>query len=291
MWKRINWKAVLYVFTWAICLSGLVVLMSFIEVKKVEVLCKDVKVLIPGDQNLIERAEIDRILLKNNGPLIGQEMHSINIHYLENALKANPFIEFAKVYVDMDGIVRVRIKQREPILRILNWANHDFYIDRNGLKIPISENFTASVLVANGYILENFRNRVDTLKTQLAKDLFNTALFIERDTLWNNQIEQLYVNDKSEIEMIPRVGNQRIILGNADSLQTKFRNLLAFYKKAMPRVGWNTYKTINIKYANQIVCEKNLVDSTLTPSSLTHKTAVNESLKLTKKDTSKILIQ
>jgi cell division protein FtsQ len=26
-------------------------------------------------------------------------------------------------------------------------------------------------------------------------------------------------------------------------------------------VGWDTYKTINIKYTNQIVCEKNKIDS------------------------------
>ena len=33
-------------------------------------------------------------------------------------------------------------------------------------------------------------------------------------------------------------------------------NLLAFYKQAMPKVGWNAYKTINLKYTNQIVCER-----------------------------------
>jgi cell division protein FtsQ len=27
-------------------------------------------------------------------------------------------------------------------------------------------------------------------------------------------------------------------------------------------MGWDTYKTINLKYANQIVCEKNVTDST-----------------------------
>ena len=258
MLKRINWKAILYGFFWIICLSGLAVLMSFIQVKKVNVLCKDVKVLIPGDQNLIERAEIDRILLQNRGPLIGKELNSINIHQLENALKSNPFIEFAKVYADMDGIIRVQIKQRQPILRILNQANQDYYIDTNGLKIPTSGNFTVSVLVANGQILEGFNNKVDTLTTKLARGLYNTALFIEKDTLWSNQIEQLYVNNRSEIEMIPRVGNQRIILGSADSLEVKFRNLLVFYKKAMPIVGWDTYKTINLKYANQIVCERNI---------------------------------
>ena len=69
------------------------------------------------------------------------------------------------------------------------------------------------------------------------------------------------MNDRNDIELIPRVGIQKIILGTADSLDIKMRNLLAFYKQAMPKVGWDTYKTINIKYTNQVVCEKNKIDS------------------------------
>ena len=139
-------------------------------------------------------------------------------------------------------------------------ANVHFYIDGKGLKIPLSDNFTSKVLVANGFIDEDFSGKVDTLSSKVAKDLYRMAFFIRKDTLWDNQIEQLFVDLKGDIEMVPRVGNHKIILGDADSLQTKFRNLLVFYKKAIPKVGWDTYKTINLKYANQIVCEKNIFD-------------------------------
>lgn len=263
MLKRINWKLVLTVFAWVICLSGLVVLMSFIEAEKKSLVCKDVKVIIPGSQNFIERAEVDQILIENGGKLVGRELKNINIQKLEQGLKANPFIRFAKVYADMDGVVKVQISQREPILRIINVAGMDFYVDKEGNKIPMSENFTANVLIANGIIYEDFNGRVDTLKTKLGKDLYKTAAFISADTLWNNQIEQLYVNQKNEIEMVPRVGDQKIILGDADSLGVKFNNLYVFYKKALPQVGWSTYKTINIKYTNQVIGERDK-DSTKT---------------------------
>lgn len=261
MLKKINWKGILYGFLWLISLSGLVLLMSFIEVKKVAQKCKDVKVILPGRYNFIERDEVDRILLEAGGALVGRNLNDINIHKLENSLKNNPFIEYAKVYADMDGIVHVQIRQRVPVLRVINMANVHFYIDGNGLKMPLSDNFTAKVLVANGFIDEDFSGKVDTLNSKLSKDLYRMALFIKTDTLWDNQIEQLFVDLKGDIEMVPRVGDHKIILGDADSLQTKFRNLLVFYKKAMPKVGWDTYKTINLKYANQIVCEKNNIDT------------------------------
>jgi cell division protein FtsQ len=262
MLKKINWKGVLTAFVWLLSLSGLVLLMSFIEVEKASQKCKDLKVILPGRNNFIERNEVDKILLEASGALIGKDLRDINIHSLENSLKNNPFIEFAKVYADMDGIIHVEIKQRLPILRIINRANVQFYIDENGLKMPLSENFTANVLVANGLIDEDFSGKVESLNTKLAKDLYRMAQFIKADTLWDNQIEQLYVDTKGDIEMVPRVGDHKIILGDADSLQTKFRNLLIFYKKAMPKVGWDTYKTINLKYANQVVCEKNNPNAT-----------------------------
>ena len=262
MLKKINWRAILFGFLWLISLSGLVTLMSFIEVKKSALKCTDVKVLLPGQYNFVERDEVDRILMENGGAMLGKDLNDINIHKLENALKANPFIEFAKVYADMTGVIHVQIRQRQPVLRVVNMANLHFYIDGNGNKIPLSDNYTAKVLVATGLIEEDFSGRVDTLKTKMARDLFRTALYIKSDTLWDNQIEQLFVDLKGDIEMVPRVGGHKIILGSADSLQIKFRNLLVFYKKAIPKVGWDTYKSINLKYANQIVCEKNIIDST-----------------------------
>ena len=263
MLKKINWRAILFSFLWLVSLSGLVVLMGFIEVKKDSMKCKGVKVILPGPFNFIERDEIDRILLEKEGALQGKNLNDINIHKLEIALKSNPFIEYAKVYADMNGIIQIQVRQRKPVLRIVNMANLHYYVDENGFKMPLSDNYTAKVLVASGLIDEDFTGKIDTISSKLAKDLFRTALYIKDDTLWDNQIEQLFVDLKGDIEMVPRVGNHKIILGNSDSLQTKFRNLLIFYKKAIPKVGWETYKSINLKYANQIVCEKNIIDTSM----------------------------
>lgn len=256
MLKRIKWKLVFKCFAWVVSLGALVTLMGFIEVKKAERTCKKVQVVLPGNQFFIERAEIDEILKENNGLLIGRRISNINIQELENRLKANPFIEYAKVYVDMDGVIHTDVRQRVPVLRVLNIAGQDFYIDQNGLKVPLSDHFTARVLAANGQITEGFAGKVDTLRTKMAKDLFKTAKFIAADSLWADQVVQLYVNDSKDIELVPRVGNQKIILGNADLLEEKFKNLLVFYKKAIPMVGWDAYSAINLKFKGQIVCER-----------------------------------
>lgn len=292
MFKRINWRAVFNVFAWLVSLGGLVTLMSFIEVEKSRTPCTDVKVIIPGTAGFIERPEVDRIIFANQGPLTGKMLYSVNIHQIENALKENPYIEHARVFSDMNGVITIKVQQRRPLLRVINLTNQDFYIDRNGLKIPTSLNFSARVLPANGFIMEGFAGQVDTLKTPVAEDLYKAALFIEKDTLWNRQIEQLYVNQQEEIEMIPRVGDHVIILGDADSLDKKFKKLLLFYKRVLPKAGWGTYKTINVKYANQIVCERsNRTDSIIKALAVEAKrAAASDTVKKIVQDTS-IIVQ
>lgn len=261
MLKRINWRAVLITTIWVLSLSGLITLMSFIEVKKTETTCKKINVILPGNQFFIERSEVDAILNENGGLLVGRRLDGINIQDLENKLKANPFIEYAKVYLDMDGVLHADVRQRVPILRIFNLSGQDYYVDQNGLKVPLSDHFTPKVLVANGEIVESFDGKVDTLKNQMSKDLFHMAQFIDKDPLWADQIVQLYVDDHKDIELVPRVGNQKIIFGDVDGMEDKFRNLKLFYKKAIPKVGWDAYSIINLKFDGQIVCVKR--DSTL----------------------------
>ena len=263
MFKKPIWRHILIGFAWLVSLSGLITLMSFIEIKKAEMVCKDVKIYIPGNQYFIDKQQVEGILRFSSNTLVGRKLDNIDIHDLERKLKANPFVESAKVYADMDGIVWIEVTQRQPIMRIMNQFDQDFYVDEHGLKLPLSDNFTANVLAANGYIDERFSGKVDTLKTLLAKDIFKTISFIRKDSLWDAQIAQVYVNERHEIELIPRVGNQRILLGNADSLETKFHNLMVFYKQALPQVGWDAYKTINIKYSNQIIGIKNSKEDSL----------------------------
>ncbi len=278
MLKKINWKALLFGFTWVISLASVIALMSFIEIKKATNTCAKVEIILPGNQYFIEREEVDQLLNDNNGLLIGRRLANINLQKLENRLVANPFVEYAKVYMDMDGVLHAKIKQRQPVLRVLNYTGQDFYIDKNGLKIPLSDHFTARVLVANGAILESFNNKIDTLQTKIAKDLFAVASYIEQDKLWSEQIVQIYINNENDMELVPRVGTQKIIFGNADDLESKFKNLMVFYKKAIPRVGWEAYSTINLKFKGQIVCVKR--DSTLKSNKeipvLTDSTSINQ---------------
>ena len=137
MWNNIAWKRIGIAFCWLASLSGLIVLMSFIGVKESGVVCTGVKVYIPGNEYFIDQKEVDNILQVSSHTLVGRKMVNINIHELENKLQSNPFIESAKVFADMDGLIRVEVTQRHPILRVMNRFDQDYYVDEHGYKIPL----------------------------------------------------------------------------------------------------------------------------------------------------------
>lgn len=256
--KKINWRGLLHASLWVITLVGMGMLMSFIKVKSSEYACNDLQVIIPGQQSFIVREDIDKILKETQGSIIGKTLSAIPIHEIEEDLSAIPFVEKATVSKDISGKITIVIKQREAVLRVINQAGSDFYVDNNGLKIPLSAHYAPHVLAANGWIREGNGNDLDSIQTPLLEELFKLATYVQADSLWNSQIEQLYVNGRGEIEMVPRVGSQKIILGNnADSLEQKFEKLLIFYKKIVPAVGWDAYRSVNLSFANQLVCERN----------------------------------
>ena len=83
------------------------------------------------------------------------------------------------------------------------------------------------------------------------------ARFLDRNNNYSILVDQLYSKSDGDIMMVSKLGNNIIELGSADNLDEKFSNLWTFYRKGMPRAGWDTYNKISLKYQGQVVCTKN----------------------------------
>jgi cell division protein FtsQ len=182
-------------------------------------------------------------------------------------LKSRQIIDKAEVFVTEPGIVNIEISQKTPFVRIINRYGQSYYLDRQGNIIPWTHGFSPFVLVANGFIAEPFSlgktlNILDVKHDSISRplhtiyDVYRLADFITADDFWNSQIEQIYVNNKYEFELIPRVGAHIIELGRVEDLEEKFDNLKIFYLRGLNNLGWNQYEKISLKYKNQVVCTK-----------------------------------
>lgn len=260
-------KKILPAALWILFLSGLFVSLAFSEREHRLVKCRNIEVVINNDDEnyFVEREDIIQMIKDNGDSLINQPLWSINIPKIEAVLNTHPSIDSAEVFEHVNGDISIYINQRKPIARIITKTNESYYIDSEGFLMPLSPRFTAHVPVFDGDIRETYGANYETdfsndvindslFKTTSLDDVFSLAKYIVADEFWNAQIVGVTVGE--EIVITPRVGNHKIILGDSENLEEKFKKLYVFYQEGLTKKGWNTYSIINLKYRNQVVCSK-----------------------------------
>ncbi|UIR56478.1 FtsQ-type POTRA domain-containing protein [Sphingobacterium sp. SRCM116780] len=253
---NIKWNRVLYLSLFFLGVIAVVIVMSLVNRKDDQQVCREVNIFIEGKEAFIDQDDISKLIRKNYGDIVGKSLIGIPLQKIEETLRKLPYVSKATVHLDMDGALAINIEQREVVMRVINKNGREYYIDLHGLKVPTTLKYVPHVMIATGNIEEGYKNPLDSVKSSLVKDLFRVTQFIEKDELWSNQVVQVFVNNDNDIELVPRVGNQQLIIGTADSLDQKFSLLQTFYKEIMPKVGVDTYNKVNVKYAGQIICEK-----------------------------------
>ncbi len=231
------------------------------RVKKVNVIVED---------SLMNRfVTVDDIIemLKDSGVvLMGKVCDSVNTYRIENIIDHNSMVKKSEVYVTYGGEVYIRIWQRNPIVRIITYDKESYYIDEDGYLMPYVEGKPGRVLVVTGKIdapLALFDKNFNVLHSEilfnrdtLLKEIYELSEYIYNNSFWRSNIEQIYVQNENDFHLIPKVGCFLINFGDIKDYEKKFRNLFVFYKDVLPKVGWNTYKSIDLRFENQIVCKK-----------------------------------
>ncbi len=135
------------------------------------------------------------------------------------------------------------------MFRVISSKNENYYVDIEKTILPISSDFAAHVPIVTGHVNKSFAT----------DELFNFIVFLQQDKFWKDQVQQINVVGKNEIELIPSLGNHIIILGTLENYQQKMNKLMKLYQDGLNVFGWNQYSTINLAYKNQIICTKKIL--------------------------------
>lgn len=140
----------------------------------------------------------------------GKLLKDVNTERIEEILKKNDILSNVQCYKKVNGNIRIDVSQRIPVLRAIT-PDSTYYLDKQGKRITSNFMTLSYVPVATGEFNQEFA----------VNKLLPLALYLQNDKFWNSQIEQIYVNQSGEIELIPRIGDQLIILGDTENLETK----------------------------------------------------------------------
>lgn len=249
---------------------GLTTTLGFVSKSEGSTIAKGLEInIFNNDENLfLSELDVKQFLSDRNDALIGAAYNRINIPGIEKALNAHPAIENAEVSGDMNGVIRIDVVQRTPVLRVINKDGESYYIDSQSKLMPLSNNYSARVIVATGEIHEPFSRRYQFSVNQIRRselfsevsvldDLLDVAEYINRDSCLASLVHQVNVNADRELELFPAIGNHKIVFGNARNIAEKFNKLKLFYTQGLNKSdGWVKYSVVNLKYKNLVVCTK-----------------------------------
>lgn len=248
-------------FGWIIMLLvGAALMISAIAAKEGKLIEEIITTVTPLQEGelLLTEAEVLKVLeISFTKPLESIFLADVDVRRVESILEAHPLVADADAYIDADLQLHVNITQRNPLLRVIANNGQDYYLDDKGVRMPLSESYTARVLVASGNIVP-WSNDYQERETHQLKDLFAMAELLKKDEFLNALVEQVYINNAGEMVLAPKVGDQVIFLGRYDTEQTPQRlaRLKVFYEKGLPYEGWRKYKSFDLRYADQVVCKK-----------------------------------
>ena len=229
---------------WSMLIALTVIVLAFTEKKQTEQLVQlnQINIEISKDKFLTKNIVLQYIE-KHNFSYDGVVLYQFYLNDLEEILLKHPAVKTAEVYSSQQGDMNIKLQQRKAIVRIKT-TDADYYLDENGLEMPLSKVYTPRVIVVSG----------DANQKHHAS-IYAFIQIINKRGFWKSQIMQLHFSG-DEVVLIPRVGNQKIHFGRLVNSTEKLDNLYQFYKQAMPVKGWQTYSDISLKYKNQIVCIK-----------------------------------
>lgn len=229
----------------------------YARVRSGEEICKSIDIVIKDSltDRLVTCRDIMGYLDGGKG-IIGGKMNGIDLYAIEKGLGEKGEIRAVEAYCDNNGSVCIELLQRRAKMRFMGMCG-DFYSDSTGYFFPVAKK--ADVPVVTGSIpLSSAAGYKGFAQNGKEKEWIAGALelgeYIEQHWYWHSQISQIDVADNGDVVLFTREGDHKFIFGDFTDIDDKFDKIATFYKVIVPQSGDKRYRTVNVKYKNQIIC-------------------------------------
>ncbi|MBU3714835.1 MAG: hypothetical protein FGM46_07795 [Ferruginibacter sp.] len=253
--RKIKFKKVLTISFWVLLGAAGIALMTAAITKKSSSRCSAIGVqIINNDSSFVSQNEIIYIIERaSNGKIIGKPINEIDLFSIENAIKKEAGIFKAELFFDNHGKLNVIVHETRPIARIFTTGGNSFFIDGLINILPANKHIPTQMPIITNFPSE--LNNLNAADSSLLKDINALSIDISKDAFLSSLIEQISINSNRQFELIPKVGEQIIILGDASDLNKKLNKLKLFYKKIVSECGLDKYDLINLQFKGQIVAK------------------------------------
>ena len=194
---------------------------------------------------LVDQSSVELLLGKHKIAPKGKTLGEIDIRDIERLLSESPYIDTVTCYHTASGKLCIRIQPKHALLHVYAQNGDEFYVGEAGDIMPAGD-LSCDLPIVTG----------DVSRKYASTRLIQLGTFLRDDPYWSRQAQQIHITPKGEVEIIPGISDQRILLGEPKNIADKLERVRLFYEKGMPKTGWNKYNTVNAAYKGQIIWTK-----------------------------------
>lgn len=213
------------------------------------ILCKGVDVTITDStkNKFVTEAAVLEHLNSRYSDYIGKPVCEVDICRMEAILDSMSVVKKSQVYAQKDSMIYISITQRKPVVRFQS-GSEGFYADEEGFIIPLQESSILKVPIIDGYIKADDHDWI--------RKMTDMVTFMETSPVWRDRIVQIHVDEKGDITLITRDGEEQFLFGKPVDIRKKFKKMEIYYTGIVNDKGEGYYKTVDIRFEEQIVCRK-----------------------------------
>ncbi len=232
---------------------GILVVTMCIKDSSKDGVCKAVIVTIDDNEqySFIKEKEVLQVLNNSGLNPVNKHIKNIKLDKIRGVIEKMPYTRRAECYLTKSGNLNIDITQRQPIFKVVN--TESYFVDSERVMVECPIVFDAYLPLVSGRVTRTFAQN----------ELFDFVAYIEKDKFLSNLIQQIYIDQYQEVELISIIGNQKIRVGklaktdNRYDFEKRLNRLKTFYLSgALDRLGWDKYSTIDLRFDKQIVCRK-----------------------------------
>lgn len=251
-----HWQTILVRVLWSIAGAALIVLFVIAWKAKEEKRCTSIQIELVGENTaalFMDEKEILQII-HEQGVKEGMPIRDVNLNTLEKYLQTIRWVKNVELFLDNTQSLQVRIEQRTPIARIFTASGNSFYIDKEGLQLPLKQLTVLRLPVFTNFPTDQEKlSKPDSL---LLNDVLHFTQAVATDSFFMAQTAQVNIANNGDFELVPSVGDHLVLIGSVENIEDKLNRLYTFYKKVWVQSGLNAYQVIDCRFDNQIVALK-----------------------------------
>lgn len=243
------WKPILKWSILVLLLAYVAVISAWAAQEAARHVCTGIEVEIladRGEADSIAAAGLRTELKKFPKKLVGAPVNTINTLDVERYLSKFNTFESVNCLLTPDNKLKIVAIPMIPELRVFDSKGNSYYVNKDGKHIDADARFFVDVPVVQG----------DFSKAFPATSILPLVRFVNADPELRPLVVSYKADSPENIYLVSRLSGHLINFGDTTHMAEKRQAIMTAYHMILPRMGWDTYDTISVKFRDQVICSR-----------------------------------